>query len=373
MTRRADNWVVFAGGGTSGHLLPGLAVAQALVSRGRPQSSIHFLGSRRGIEAHAVPDAGFDLTQLAGRGLPRRLSWSMVRVLAEAGGATIAAIRLFLRLRPAVVVSLGGYASVPGTLAALVCRVPVVVMEQNAVPGRANRLAGRVARACAVSFAGADLPRATLTGNPVRSEILAVDRSPEGRAAARRAAGIADDRRVVVVVGGSLGSRRINDAVAGAVRQWADRGDLALHHIVGSRDWDPAMDSAEGSQALAYTPVAYEDHMDVLLGAADLVVGRAGAGTVAELAVVGAPSILVPLPGAPGDHQTANARVLERAGAAVIVPDDEFDAERLVIEVDGLLGDPARLLKMSLAARACARPYAAEAVATLVERWAKRP
>lgn len=356
--------------------MPGMAVAQALVARGRPASSIHFLGSRRGIEARVVPGSGFGLTQLGGRGLPRKLSAGTVQALIQAWWAGIRAMWLFWRLRPAVVVSLGGHASVAGTLAAIFWRVPLVVMEQNAVAGRANRLAGRVARASAVSFAETKLPRATLTGNPVRSEILGVERSESARRAARRALGIPDGRKVVAVVGGSLGSRRINDAVTAAVVHWTDRGDLALFHVVGRRDWDDLDGPWRGdppSGDLSYLAVVYEDRMESLLAAADLVVARAGAGTVAELAVVGVPSILVPLPGAPGDHQTANARVLQRRGAAVLVPDPELTADRLVAEVDRLLSDDHGLLAMGRAARSCARPDAAEAVATLVERWAKRP
>lgn len=364
-------WAVMAGGGTSGHLLPGLAVANALVVRGHHPSTIHFLGSRRGIEARLVPAAGFELTELQGRGLPRRLSLDAVRAVAEAGIATGHAVRLFRRMRPSVVVALGGHASVAGVAAASLLRVPVVVMEQNAVPGRANRIAARLAKACAVSFPGTRLPKATVTGNPVRPEIAAVDRSPPGRAAARAALGLPADRRLLMVTGGSLGSRRINDAVAGALRSWSGRHDLAVHHVLGNRDWETRPALAEGSE-LAYVSVAYEDRMALLLAAADLVVGRAGAGTVAELAAAGLPSILIPLPGAPGDHQTANARVLADAGAAVLVPDRELDAARLLEEVDRLMGDPGRLEAMARAAATCGRKDAAEAVADLVEKWAKR-
>jgi UDP-N-acetylglucosamine--N-acetylmuramyl-(pentapeptide) pyrophosphoryl-undecaprenol N-acetylglucosamine transferase len=176
-------WAVVAGGGTGGHAVPAVAIGRAIIDRGHPQASVHFVGSRRGIERRMVPDAGFEITLLPGRGIVRRLSWSNARsnVTAVAGlvSAVFRATWLLARLRPAVVVSVGGYASVPCVVAAVILRVPLIVAEQNAVPGLANRVAGRFARACAVSFPGTPLPRAVLTGNPVRPEILAADRSPE--------------------------------------------------------------------------------------------------------------------------------------------------------------------------------------------------
>jgi UDP-N-acetylglucosamine--N-acetylmuramyl-(pentapeptide) pyrophosphoryl-undecaprenol N-acetylglucosamine transferase len=276
------------------------------------------------------------------------------------------------RRRPAVVVALGGYASVPCAFAAVALRVPLVVCEQNAVPGAANRSLARFARAAAVSFPGTDLPRARVTGNPVRPEILAVDRRRD-RDEARAALGLPPDRRVVAAFGGSLGARRINLAVVAALQRWADRGDLAVRHVVGRRDWTLVAEAAPdlSDAALVYAPVEYEDRMDLVLAAADVAVCRAGATTVAELAVVGLPSVLVPLPGAPGDHQTANARHLVDAGAAVLVADAELEGDRLAGEVDALLSDPEALERMSRAAAAFARRDAAEAVAVLVEEHAR--
>ena len=351
---------------------PGIEIARALVARGHPPESIHFVGSSRGIEARLVPAAGFGLTLLPGRGIVRRLS---AENLAAAVGITRAAARavgLVRRHRPAVVVALGGYASVPCAVAAVALRVPLVVVEQNAVPGAANRLVARFARASAVSFPGTDLPRAELTGNPVRPEILAVDRA-SGRDNARAHLGLPADRRVVGVFGGSLGARRINLAVVDALRVWTDRTDLAVRHVVGERDWDLVSDAlpALPEGGVVYQRVRYEERMDLLMTAVDLLVGRAGGTTVAEVAAVGLPSVLVPLPIAPGDHQTANGRALERAGAAVVVPDADLDAPRLVAEVDRLLGDPSRLEAMAAAAAGCARRDAADRVAALVERHAR--
>lgn len=371
MPERGETFALIAGGGTAGHVLPGLAVAEALVARGHPRASIHFAGSERGMETTAVPEAGFPFTALAGRGIERRLSlaslragWSILRGVAQG-------VALVRRLRPGVVLVLGGFASVPCAVGARLFGVPVVVTEQNARAGAASRLAGRFAVASAVPFPETDLPRKQVTGNPVRPAILAVDRARD-RGRARAALGLPPDRTVVAVFSGSLGARRINQAVRAALPSLADRGDLAVRHVVGARDWDelggpPGL--PEGG--LWYQPVRYEDRMDLLLAAADLAVCRAGGTTVAELAEVGLPAVLVPLPGAPRDHQTANAEALARTGAAVVVPDAELDAERLTSVVRSLVADPAALVSMGEAARALAKPDAADRVAALVEEHAR--
>lgn len=374
MSRHNATWAVIAGGGTAGHVLPGLAIAEEFVQRGVPRRAVHYVGSARGIEQRLVPEAGFELTVLPGRGIQRRFTLSNVRSIAGTVKAFFSSLRLLRRLRPAVVVGLGGYASVPCALAAVVLRIPLVVVEQNAVPGAANRVAGRFARGCAVSFAETDLPRSVWTGNPVRSEVLAVDRSAQ-RESARRRLGVDDDRVFLVVFGGSLGARRINEALFSALRGWSERGDLAIRHVAGARDYDDlaARVPLESSDALAFDLVRYEDDMPGVYAAADLILCRAGASSVAELAVVGAPAILVPLPGAPGDHQTANARALSDAGGAVVVADQDLDGNRLMTEVDSLLSSTSRLDDMARNTADFAKRDAAAAVVDLVVGHASRP
>ena len=367
-------WAVIAGGGTAGHVLPGISIGREIVERGAPREAVHFVGSTRGVETRLVVEAGFGLTALPGRGLQRRLALSNVAAAAGLARAFVQAVIVLRRRQPAVVLGLGGYASAACGAAAALLRVPLVITEQNAVPGLANRLLGRFAAGAATAFEATDLPGATWTGNPVRTEVLAADRAA-GRAAARAALDVDTERRLVAVFGGSLGSRRINEAVAGAVELWAARGDLHIRHIAGRRDYDDLSrrEAADREGALAYDLVAYEENMAAVYAAADLVVSRAGATTVAELAAVGVPAVLVPLPGAPGDHQTANARRLDAAGGAVIVSDAELDGARLAAEVDALLADPDRLASMAGAAGALARPDAARAVVDLAERCATRP
>jgi UDP-N-acetylglucosamine--N-acetylmuramyl-(pentapeptide) pyrophosphoryl-undecaprenol N-acetylglucosamine transferase len=369
-------FAVVAGGGTAGHVSPGLAIARALVEAGHPPTSVHYVGSERGIEARMVPAAGFALTLLPGRGIQRRLTSQNVGAVWGLLRAFFLAFRLLGRLQPRVVIALGGYASVPAAVAAVLRRIPIVVAEQNAVPGLANRVVGRFARACAVSFAGTPLPRAVLTGNPVRDEVrtlVAADR----RGAARQAYGVDDGQVLVAAFGGSLGARRINDAVLGLAASWRDRGDVAVRHVIGERDWGLCADrvtalvAGNGEGRLRYVAVRYEDDMPSLYAAADLAVCRSGASSVAELAVVGLPAVLVPLPGAPGDHQTANARALVGADAAELVTDADLDADRLASVLDPLVRDPERRARMGRAAATIARRDAARAVAELVEAHAR--
>ena len=290
------------------------------MAAGHDRASIEFVGSRAGQEAHVLAERGFPFTLLPGRGLVR--GFRPRDVAANAGAvaglacASLRAVGIVVRRRPDVVVSVGGYASLPASLAAVACRVPLVLVNVDAVPGAANRLLGRFARAAAVGWEGTPLPHAVVTGTPVRPAIAALAGGSYDRADARRSLGLHEDRSTVVAVGGSLGARRINDAVVGLATRWADRGDLAIYHVVGRRDWDGSPGNRAGGRGgLDYLRVAYEDRMDLVYAAADVVVGRAGAMTVAELAVAGVPALLVPLPGAPGDHQTANARGARAAGA----------------------------------------------------------
>ncbi|MEA3076631.1 MAG: UDP-N-acetylglucosamine--N-acetylmuramyl-(pentapeptide) pyrophosphoryl-undecaprenol [Actinomycetota bacterium] len=363
-------WAVIAGGGTAGHVVPAIAIGQALVERGHARESIHFVGSRRGIDKTLVTAAGFPLTLLPGRGLARKLTIENVQSLFGFAVGLVQAVVLVARLRPKVVVSMGGYAAAPCALAAALFRIPLVLSEQNAVPTATHRLVGRFAKASAVPFEGTPLPHAVVTGNPVRPEVLAVDSSPLGQAKARAKLGLPEDSVVLASFGGSLGARTINAAVLDLLGRW-DGDALAIRHAVGRRDWEWAQENTPppGPGVAAYQPVAYEDHMEDVLAAADLVVSRSGGATVSELAVVGRASILVPLPIAPYDHQAANAKPLVDAGAAVMLRDPDVTGDRLATELRAMLAAGGRdyLRGMGDAARTIGRPDAAAAVAQVVE------
>jgi UDP-N-acetylglucosamine--N-acetylmuramyl-(pentapeptide) pyrophosphoryl-undecaprenol N-acetylglucosamine transferase len=372
-------YALVAGGGTAGHVFVVLAVARALAELGVPPEEIELVGSSRGQEATRARDQGFPLTLLPGRGIQRSLAPEALRAnvgaLAGLGWAVLRALVLMVRRRPRVVVSAGGYASVPAGLAAAVLRVPLVLVNVDARAGAAQRLLGHFAVASAVAFGGTGLPHPVLTGAPVRQELGALTRSPASAEAARRALGIPAERRTVVVVGGSLGARRLNEAAHALAVAWAARRELTLYHVCGERNYDalraepPAV--PEDGSGLCYRLVAFEHDSAALYAAADVMVCRSGALTVAELGLVGVPAVLVPLPGAPGDHQRANAEALVDAGAAMLLEDHECTGERLAAVLDALLTAPGRLAEMGQAAAALGRPDAARAVATLVQAHAR--
>jgi UDP-N-acetylglucosamine:LPS N-acetylglucosamine transferase len=269
----------------------------------------------------------------------------------------------------------GGYASFPAGLAAVVTRAPLVLVTTDAVPGAVNALLARFATANAVAFAATAMPRAHVTGTPVRPELAHLDRSAAGRSAARAALGLPTDQTTVVAVGGSLGALRINRAVSELAVDWPEAVGMTLYHVTGRRDY-AQFARPEGAEPVTgrgpwYQVVPFEDRLTTVFGAADVCVSRAGAMTVAELLLAGLPAVLVPLPGAPGDHQTKNAQALVDAGAAVLVPDAECTAERLDAELTALLADADRLRGMEQAARALARPDAAARVAELVDAHAR--
>jgi UDP-N-acetylglucosamine--N-acetylmuramyl-(pentapeptide) pyrophosphoryl-undecaprenol N-acetylglucosamine transferase len=369
----ARTWAIVAGGGTAGHVTPAIAIGHALVAAGVAPADVQFVGSARGIESRLVPAAGFSVTLLPGRGIERRISLANIAAIVGLVVAVVRGIAIVAARRPSVVVSVGGYASVPCAIGAVLLRVPLVLAEQNARPGAANRLMARFARASAVSFPDTPLPRAVVTGNPVRPEILSVDRARD-RQAARGALGLPVDRWVIAVVGGSLGARRLNETVAAVVEKWADRSDLAIRHVVGARDWAAVSAfPAAPANGILWQRVHYEDRMELLYAAADVAVCRAGASTVFELAAVQLPAVLVPYPYATDDHQTANAQALAAAGGAAVVPDAELDADRLTSEIEAMISEPGRLTAMARAAGVFARADAAERVAGLVITHARRP
>ncbi len=374
-------FALVTGGGTAGHTVPALAVARALLV-GREAGSVELVGSRRGLDSSLLSGVELPVTLLGGRGFKRsrsaKATASNVMALGGLVAAFAASLVLVARRRPSVVVAVGGYASVAPTIAAVVFGVPVVVVNIDAVPGAANRLLARFARASAVAYPGTELERAVVTGAPVRPEVAALIAQPDragARNCARRRLGLPTSGRVVAAFGGSLGASRLNEAVLGMAGRWSGRGDLAVYHVVGTRnaDWAAAKAAELTSGMMSYVQVPYQEHMELVYAAADVAVCRAGANTVAELTVTGTPSILVPLPGAPGDHQNANARVLETSGAAIVVQDEAFDAGRLEEELDRLLEDPDRLAGMAEAAQRLGRPDAAEAVAALAIQHARRP
>lgn len=373
--QRAGTRAVIAGGGTGGHVYPGLAVAEALVRKGVQCTDVHFVVSRRARDADAVTAAGFTATPVHARGLQRRLTPANLTAATALARGVGQCWRLLGRISPQVVLAQGGYVSAACALAARLRRIPVVVLEANATAGLANRMAARWAAACAVGFPATALPRRIVTGLPVREAIATLhpaggDDAAAGlaRREARAALDVEPNRRLVLVIGGSQGSARLNAATGEACRVLTERDDLALRHVVGegaaAAEVTPAV--VEQAGGLRYRAVTYEHDMSTALAAADLVVSRAGGSTVAELANVGRAAVLVPLPGAAGDHQTANAAALASAGAAAVLPETELHGSRLAGLISDLLADPHGLATMERAAAALGAPRAADEVADML-------
>jgi UDP-N-acetylglucosamine--N-acetylmuramyl-(pentapeptide) pyrophosphoryl-undecaprenol N-acetylglucosamine transferase len=347
--------VVIAAGGTAGHVVPALAVADALRAAG---ADVVFVGGERA-EARLVPEAGYELRPIRVEGLSRTNPVRAGRALLRAGGAVGAAARILRELRPDAVMGGGGYVAGPVGLAAVARRTPLVLTEADSHLGVTNRLLARFARRVCLAFPipGRDGARYVVTGRPVPPPA-------QDRAAARARFGLAEGEICVLVFGGSLGARSINEA---AIEAFAGAPFRVLH-AAGTRDVEGLRERPVGAH---YDLRDYIPAFAEALAASDLVVARSG-GSIFEIAAAGRPAILVPYPHATGDHQTANARWMERAGAAVVIPDGELTAARLGQEIGGLLGS-GRLAAMSAASAALARPDAARAIADELLAAAGRP
>src|SRR3954471_9317537 len=339
--------VVIAAGGTAGHVVPAIAVADALRAEG---AEVSFLGARERAEADLVPEAGYEIDFLRVSGLDRRNPLKAVVAAVRAGRAVGAAPHLLERRRADVVLGGGGYVAGPAGLAATRMGLPLVLTEADSHLGLANRmLARRAARVClAFPIPGRDGGPYVVTGRPVPRAVIEADPT-----VARRRFGIPEPADCVTVVGGSLGALSINSAAFDAfVGMRGDHvGQPWVIHVVGRRDypelqrrWD------EKGRPERYTLLQYEPDLGDVLAAADLVVARAG-GSVMEIAAAGRPAILVPYPHATADHQTTNARWMAEGGAATVIPDSELTASRLRAAIAELLGDKDRLHEMSIAAR----------------------
>jgi UDP-N-acetylglucosamine--N-acetylmuramyl-(pentapeptide) pyrophosphoryl-undecaprenol N-acetylglucosamine transferase len=368
--------VIIAGGGTAGHVFPGLALAGTLRDRGLV---VAFIGTDRGLESRLVPQAGFAFHAVPASPLVRRVSIAAARAPFVAM-ATIRTCRPLVR-RARAVVGMGGYASVSAALAARREHVPVLLHEQNAVAGLANRALSRIARAVGLSFADAReaFPRRVrteLTGNPVREEILRVREDREALAKeGRLALDLDEGRRTIVIFGGSLGALHLDRAAVGAARLLASRSDLQILLITGAAHLEvlrPGLPSPveNGTRSLLVRPVGYLDRMDLAYACADLVVSRAGATTIAEISVCGLPALLIPYPYATGRHQEANARALQRVGGASLLLDDQLSAESLAGRIVSLVDHDERLGAMAARSASFGRPDAADRLADLVEEVA---
>jgi UDP-N-acetylglucosamine--N-acetylmuramyl-(pentapeptide) pyrophosphoryl-undecaprenol N-acetylglucosamine transferase len=365
--------ILLVGGGTAGHVLPAVATAQAL-ARMRPDLTLGFAGLDGSLEERLVAVSGHDFHAIRAVPLPRRPSIALLLVVPRLLRAVRSARRLIDDESVRAVVSFGGYVALPVSLAAR-RRVPLVLHEQNSRPGLANRIAGRFADRVAVTYPSSlDLIRSTgrvhVTGNPVQERLRELDVVAR-RGPGRERLGLEPRRPTLLAFGGSQGARSINQCMTDAAAAWQSLGVQVLH-VTGHRDHADALDrwrdaGVDPERADAGVKVLpFLDDMADAYAAADVVVARAGATTIAELTVLGIPSILIPYPHATADHQRGNADAVVGAGAAMLIEDAALSPDALATAVASIVTDSARAGAMSLAARAWARPEAAEGLARLV-------
>ncbi len=362
--------LLVSGGGTGGHIYPALAITEA-VRRVRPGTDVLYVGTREGLEASIVPKAGLRFEAIPSRGMVGKGSLRAPGAIWAALRGVLAARRIIRRFRPDVIVGTGGYVSGPVGLAAFLARVPLVIHEQNVFPGVTNRWVSRWAVAVAVPFADARryFPRSAslvVTGNPVRAAVT--EMTP---AAGRRVLGLPDDGLVVYLVGGSRGARVFNEAIVRAMPGWLSRPGLRAVFATGERYFE---ETRQGLASAGIVPsdggnitvVPYLHRADAALAAADVVVTRAGGTTLAEVTARGLPAVIVPSPNVTHNHQDYNARVLGRAGAAVVIREAELTGEVLERAVSEILASPALREEMRRASLALGRSGAAEEIAGLV-------
>lgn len=350
--------IVIAGGGTGGHLYPGVAVARELIAR-QAETQVTFAGTAKGIEARVVPREGFELDTIRSGGLKGKSLMDRVRGASLVPLGLLDAWGILSRRQPHLVIGVGGYSSGPVVLAAALRGVPTLLLEQNAVPGLTNRLLSRVVRAAAVSYESTTAffgSKAFVSGNPVRTEFLQPSTAAQAAASMSRA-----DVRVLVF-GGSQGAHAINLAMVDAASALvASSVKLALTHQTGERDLDAVRAGyAKAGMQAEVEPFLYD--MGRRLQAADLVVCRAGATTLAELAAAGKPAVLIPLPTAADDHQRKNAEEVARAGAAEMLLQADATGSVLAARIEALARDEEARHRMSRAAHSLARPEAARVI-----------
>jgi len=379
--------VLIAGGGTGGHLYPGIALARELMRRDA-STEVTFVGTAQGIEARVLPREPFALDLIRVAGLKGKSRRERARGFLLLPVAAADAWRVLSKRRPDVVIGVGGFASGPVLALAAVRGYPTMLLEQNAVPGITNRLLARVVRAAAVNFetALAYFPRTGfVAGNPVRPEFFPAQSEEKHDASARpfdsvdSASGVSlaqgkpPDAARLLIFGGSQGAHAINVAMVEAASRLAASGiRLAITHQTGERDLD-LVRAAYANAGLEARVEAFIYEIDREMKAADVVICRAGATTLAELAASGTPAILVPLPNSTDDHQRKNAAVVAQAGAAVALEERDLTGDTLAATITGLVGDAERRRRMVIAARQLARPDAASRIADRVEQLALRP
>ena len=357
--------VVLSGGGTAGHINPALALAEVLKAEGH---EIYFAGTPQGVERRLVGQTDIPFIPFEAAGFDRSAPWTLVTSVLKIMKSTRLARAWMKDVQPDAVVGFGGYVSIPVALAAEKLHVPVVVHEQNSVMGMANRFIGKRATSVALTYEVAnkdivDKSKCFVTGNPVRSSILTVTRE-EGR----EYLGIPEDALMLLVFGGSLGARHINQVITGMKKELLGRDNLYVVHITGPKEYDTVWDALQltDEEKKRWLVFSYQDRMAEVLAAADCVVSRAGATSLAEISALGIPALLVPFPFATEDHQTMNAQSYVEAGAAYLIADDDLDQPEFKEKLFTLVEDASVRQAMAEAAASFETRNAADKLANVV-------
>ena len=354
--------LMIAGGGTGGHIYPAIAIAREYLAR-NPQRKVVFVGTERGLEKTIVPKAGFPLEFISVGGLKGKGPGELAKNLVRLPLGFIQAFRLAGRYQPNVVLGVGGYSSGPVLIAAWMRGVPTIIHEANAFPGLTNRVLARFVRAVAVAYGEAlqrmKRPDGVITGNPVRREFFEAGNWQP----------VTGNRRRLLIFGGSQGSRILNDAMTGALLFLAKLKDaIDIVHQTGPNDLERVKAAYAASVFASARVVPYLDPIVNEIAAADLIVCRAGAMTLGELAAVGRGAILVPFAAATNNHQEMNARVVEKAGGAIVITEAELQPEKLAAAITTALSDPERTRRMGAAARTLAAPEATKKIGDYIEQ-----
>lgn len=361
--------IIISGGGTGGHIYPAIAIARELEKLANPVEFL-FVGTKDGLESDIVPKEGYRFTTVEVAGIERRLSWRNVKTLCRTVSGLWHSRSIISNFKPDIVIGTGGYVCGPVLLMAALMGIPTLVQEQNAIPGITNKILARFVDKIAVGYSEAikyfpHTRKVIVTGNPIRSDVLAITRE-EGQ----RALELDVNKKMLLVSGGSRGAQSINKAMIAVAKALSGRGDIQVLHVTGKNDYNNIVGlynqngiNIEKNGNIIVRPYLY--NMPCALAAADLAVFRAGAIGLAELTAQGIPSILVPYPYAAENHQEHNARVLEKNGAAVVIRDADLTGELLLHTIEGLLTNREALQAMSLASKQMGHPDAAAHIAGL--------
>jgi UDP-N-acetylglucosamine--N-acetylmuramyl-(pentapeptide) pyrophosphoryl-undecaprenol N-acetylglucosamine transferase len=358
---------IISGGGTGGHINPGIAIAREIKAR-EPDAEILFVGTEKGLEGDLVPRAGFNIRFIEVRGFKRKLSMDTLRTIGKLIKSFGSIKKIFREFKPDAVIGTGGYVCGPVVFYAALKKLPTLIHEQNAFPGVTNRILSRYVDEVAISFEESrrrfkGKARITLTGNPIRSEFFLLDKEK-----AREKLGLPGDMPLVVISGGSLGAEHINNCVKDMIIRHSKDISYKLIVSTGSRNYDDVMKELKEPLPENIQIVPYIYNMGEVLAAADLAVTRSGAITVSELSALGVPAILIPSPFVAENHQEYNARALENKGAAVVILQSQLTHEILYGQIDKLIKDKELRRRMASAAKKCGINNAAPEIYKLIRR-----